>query len=153
MLYDDEQIVSNIATINEMAKEYAKSIETKRQEKLLVPLKELLKEQSYAQNCYNSLLKFAKQNALPFLKELLTDNTKNIEKIKKIISMLEVEEKVEEVTNNYVKIFKDALQSEIKSLVHCVNCTYNCKDDVALSVLNEIKQCCENHIEKLISCF
>ena len=153
MLYDDDQILTNVAMVNEMAKEYAKSIEQKRQEKLLKPLTELCKNQILAQNCYNSLLKFAKQNAIPFIKDLLLDATLNIEKINKIITSLEQKETTQEITNNYVKIFKDALQYEINSLVCCLHCSYNCKDDISLNVLKEIENSCKNHIDKLISCF
>ncbi len=153
MLYDDDQILTNVAMVNEMAKEYAKSIEQKRQEKLLKPLTELCKNQILAQNCYNSLLKFAKQNAITFIKDLLLESTLNIEKINKIISSLEKSEVTQDLTNNYVKIFKDALQYEINSLVYCLHCTYNCKDDVHLSVLKEIETTCNSHIEKLIGCF
>ena len=153
MLYDDEQILTNVAMVNEMAKEYAKSIEQKRQEKLLIPLNNLYKEQCIAQFCYNTLLKFAKQNAMPFIKELLLDATKNIEKINKIISSQETKQEEINTTNNYVKIFKDALRSEIKSLTHCVHCSYNCKDDLTISILKEIENTCVSHIEQLISCF
>ena len=153
MLYDDEQLLTNVASINEMAKEYAKSIENKRQEKLIEPLTQLLLEQTKVQNCYNALLKFAKQNALPFIKELLTDATKNIEKIKTISSAVSKNEEEMQEKNNYVQIFKNALQFEINSLLQCNNCLHNCKDEVGLSILNEIEENIKLHIEKLISCF
>ena len=153
MIYDDEQIINNVSTINEMAKEYAKAIEQKRKEKLSKPLSNLKMEQLRARDYYNHLLKFAKQNALPFIKELLTEATENIDKIEKIEGEKEKKYEEKDLTNNYVKIFKDALQCEINSIQHCLHCFYNCKEDTIISAIQEIEDCCKEHIKKLIDCF
>ncbi len=153
MMYDDNQIINNVSTLNEMAKEYAKNIEQKQIEKLSLPLKELYVNQKKAQFCYNSLLKFAKQNAMGFMKDLLKNTTVNIEKITKIITSVGETEVINEATNNYVKLFKDALNYEIFSLKYCILCQNVCKNDVNSAILTEILTCCENHISKLIACF
>lgn len=153
MIYDDEQVVTNVASLNQMAKEYAKSIEQKNLEKLSKPLCELCYYQEKAQFCYNLLLKFAKQNAMDFVQDLLKNCTLNLHKIKNIITCLENKQVIDEASNNYVKIFKDALHCEIQSLKHCMVCQSVCKNSVSCAVLSEIQQCCEIHIEKLISCF
>ena len=153
MMYDDNQLVNNVATLNEMAKEYAKNIEERQMEKLALPLKQLYINQKKAQFCYNSLLKFAKQNAMGFMKELLKNCTVNLEKINKIITSESNSEVINEATNNYVKLFKNALSYEINSLKYCILCQNVCKNDVNNAILSEILSCCENHIEKLIACF
>lgn len=153
MMYDDNQIINNVATLNEMAKEYAKNLEERQIEKLSYPLKELCLNQKKAQFCYNSLLKFAKQNAMNFMKDLLKNSSVNIEKINKIITSSCDNEVINEATNDYVKLFKNALIYEIYSLKYCILCQNVCKNDVNSAILGEISECCEQHIKKLIACF
>ena len=153
MMYDDEQIITNVASINQMAKEYARNLEEKHIQQLTEPISELYYYQERAEYCYNLLLKFAKQNAMSFVKELLKDCTVNKIKIQNIINNLEFKEIVNEASNNYVKIFKDALHCEIKSVKWCVMCINVCKNSQNKNILNNILECCELHIEKLISCF